>query len=233
MTPDGLAGSLGCEGCPGEGGCSRPGDEGGVLCRVFRDYAALLEELGLSDSAQIPSLGADLLASSKTAAEYAKGLSITAAGFLSFASGQLRFIRALENAGADLELFVPECGEAVYTVWTSSRTLPPGWRAARPLLCLGGGDLCLDTWPGLSSGPRRKALDLPATFPVGPVLRSAATRGPCLSFGELYQYGVPFIPGHAGLCHRTLEGALRAVDLALEGWPPARQQTSAGPSSPS
>ena len=232
VTSGGLAASLGCDGCPGEGGCSRPRDEGGVLCRVFRDYAATLEELGLSDSAQIPSLGADLLASSKMAAEYAKGLSITAAGFLSFASGQLRFIRALENAGADLELFVPECGEGqFYTVLDQFPDVPTAGVESRPVpsLCLGGGDLRLasDTlarelvlW---SHGEGWLADACPATFPGWDGIAVCGDEGDLASLSESFtRYGVPFIPREGMLVSATVlwKGALRAVDLALEGWPP-------------
>lgn len=232
VTADGLAASLGCDGCPEEGGCSRPRDEGGVLCRIFRDYAAALEELGLSDSAQIPSLGADLLSSSKTAAEYAGGLSITAAGFLSFASGQLRFIRALENAGADLELFVPECGEGqFYTVMDQF----PDAASTRvessvvPSLCLGGGDLRLasDTlvrelvlW---SCGEGRLSDATPAAFPGWGGIAVCGDEGDIASISESFaRYGVPFCPKEGMVVSATVlwKSAVRAVDLALEGWPP-------------
>ncbi|MDD3516631.1 MAG: hypothetical protein PHD35_12935, partial [Synergistaceae bacterium] len=110
VPPETLAGSLGCGECPQDGGCIRLDDESGILCRVYRDYTALLKERNLADSAQIPSLGRDLLAESETARERAKAFRITAVGFLSFASGQLRFLRQLLEAGAEMEFFVPWCG---------------------------------------------------------------------------------------------------------------------------
>lgn len=231
VTPESLSGSLGCGGCPEDRGCSKPADESGILCRVFRDYTALLEELGLSDSAQIPSLGADLLASSPKASEYAKGLSVTAAGFLSFASGQLRFVRALAEAGAHMEFFVPECGEGqFYTVLDQF----PEARADRvesrpaPSLCLAGGDLRLasDTlarelvfW---SHGEGRIREASAMDFPGWSAIAVCGGEGDLASVSESFtRYGVPYCPREGVLVSETVlwKSALRAADLASEGWP--------------
>ncbi|MGI6252182.1 MAG: PD-(D/E)XK nuclease family protein [Aminivibrio sp.] len=231
VTPAGLAGSLMCGECPDEDGCLMLDDESGILCRIFRDYTALLEELGLSDSAQIPSLGADLLASSPGAAEFAKSLSITAAGFLSFASGQLRLVRGLMEAGADMEFFVPECGEGqFYTVLDQF----PEARAVRlesgptPSLSLGGGDLRLasDTlarelvfW---SHGAGRLKKAAAMDFPGWSAIAVCGDDSDLASAMESFErYGLPFCLREGVLVSETVlwKSALRAVDLASEGWP--------------
>ncbi|MDD3917154.1 MAG: hypothetical protein PHX00_08405, partial [Synergistaceae bacterium] len=161
-----LAKALGCGGCAPGTRCERLGDEraasrnerasdagSALLCALYGDYIALLEERGLADSAQIPSLGAALLeAFPQEGRAWAGGLKLRAAGFLSFASGQMAFLHSLCAAGADLELWVPECGEGDF--YTAVQQFPEaellrcsGESDAVPPLCvsMAAGDLRLST----------------------------------------------------------------------------------------
>lgn len=233
VSPDALASSLGCGGCPSDGGCANPGDESAILCRVYRDYVARLEELRLADSAQIPSLATELLRTSPEAREWARTLTVTAVGFLSFASGQLNLLRELLQAGASMEFFVPRCGRGnFYTVLdqfpeVQSESLkddspPPG-------LSLEGGDLRLtsDTlarelllWSeGKGLLAERAAMDFPGWSAIavcgeGDDLASAAE--------SFTRYGLPFFHREGAMVSDTIlwKNALRAMDLAGEKWPP-------------
>lgn len=232
VPPETLAGSLGCTGCPADGGCSRLDDESGILCRIYRDYTALLEDRNLADSAQIPSLGRDLLAASDAARERAKSFRITAVGFLSFASGQLRFLRQLLEAGAEMEFFVPECGPGDF--YTAANQFPEA--SAMPVegsgpalsFSMAGGDLRLtsDTlarelllW---STGEGRIAESTGLPFPgwssIGVCGDGEETASAAESFAR---YGLPFLMKDGVLVSETIlwKSALRALDLASEGWP--------------
>ncbi len=229
-----LAASLGCPGCvPGEA-CGSLGDESGLLCRLYGDYTAILEELRLADSAQIPSLGAKLLETfPKAGNAWAGTLRIRAAGFLSFASGQMRFLRALEAAGADLELWVPECGDGDY--YTAVQQFPeaeleriPEDGRGIPLASIAAGDRRLSTdtlarelflWPS-GEGYLGKEADFP--FPGWENIAICAEQDDLESLLESFQrYGLPFSLREGTLVSETIlwKSALRALDLAANNWP--------------
>jgi len=234
VPPDRLAESLGCPGCPSGNGCSRLDDESGILCRIYRDYTSLLEEQGLADSAQIPSLGRDLLARCGKARERANGLRITALGFLSFASGQLRFLRELLQAGAEMEFFVPDCGRGdFYTAvdqFPEASAAPVAGSGPALSYSIGGGDLRLasDTlarelllW---SSGEghiqESTSLEFPGWSSIGVCGGDEDLASATESFAR---YGLPFVLKEGILVSETVlwQNAFRAVDLASEGWPSA------------
>jgi RecB family exonuclease len=232
VPPETLAGSLGCAGCPQDGGCIRLDDESGILCRIYRDYTALLEERNLADSAQIPSLGRDLLAESETARERAKAFRITAVGFLSFASGQLRFLRQLLEAGAEMEFFVPGCGPGDF--YTATDQFPEASvtpvEGSGPALSfsMAGGDLRLasDTlarelllW---SAGEGKIAESTGLPFPGWSAIGVCGDGEDTASAAESFtRYGLPFSLKDGVLVSETIlwKSALRALDLASEGWP--------------
>ena len=232
VPPEILAGSLGCAGCPPDGGCSRLDDESGLLCRIYRDYTALLGKLNLADSAQIPSLGRDLLAASDSARERAKAFRITAVGFLSFASGQLRFLRQLLEAGAEMEFFVPGCGGGdFYTVADQfpEASATPAEGSGPPLsFSMAGGDLRLasDTlarelllW---SAGEGKIAESTGLPFPGWSAIGVCGDGEETASAAESFsRYGLPFSLKDGVLVSETIlwKSALRALDLASEGWP--------------
>lgn len=234
VPPDRLAESLGCAGCPSGNGCSMLDDESGILCRIYRNYTSLLQEQGLADSAQIPSLGRDLLAGCEEARKRVKGLRITAVGFLSFASGQLRFLQELIRAGAEMEFFVPDCGRGDF--YTAVDQFPEATAApvagSGPALSysIGGGDLRLasDTlarelllW---SSGEGHiqgsTGLDFPGWSSIAVCGGDEDLASAMESFAR---YGLPFQLKEGILVSETVlwKNAFRAVDLASEGWPSA------------
>ncbi|MDK2958873.1 PD-(D/E)XK nuclease family protein [Aminivibrio sp.] len=232
VSPETLAGSLGCAGCPRDGGCSRLDDESGILCRIYRDYTTLLDDLNLADSAQIPSLGRDLLAASETARERANSFRITAVGFLSFASGQLRFLRQLLEAGAEMEFFVPWCGPGDF--YTAADQFPEASKTqvegSGPALSfsMSGGDLRLasDTlarelllWSaGEGKIAESTGLPFPGWSSIGVCGDGEETASAAESFSR---YGLPFSLKDGVLVSETIlwKNALRALDLASEGWP--------------
>lgn len=66
-----------------------------ILSELYSDYVRYLAEYKIADNAQVPTLTAELLRGE--AAEAARGRSFVFVGFLSFAGGQLRLVRALEE----------------------------------------------------------------------------------------------------------------------------------------
>ena len=233
VSPDDLAASLGCTGPSSEETWADPGDESAILWRVYRDYVALLEERHLADSAQIPTLAAELLRTSLKAREWAGALSMTAVGFLSFASGQLNLLRELINAGASLEFFVPRCGTGnFYTVLDQFSEVQAEFledKGPTLGLSLEGGDLRLasDTlarelllWSEDKGDlAKRAAMAFPGWSAIGVCggpddLASAAE--------SFVRYGLPFFHREGAMVSDTIlwKSALRALDLSAEKWPP-------------
>ncbi|MDI9370799.1 MAG: PD-(D/E)XK nuclease family protein [Synergistota bacterium] len=236
VPADELASALTCPGCPPDGDCSRLDEESGILCRLYRDYIALLAELGLADSSQIPSLGAALLKENPEAARrWAKGLAIRAAGFLSFASGQMAFLRALRDSGADLELWVPECGEGDF--YTAIQQFPEAERMPRidsddapPCVSIAAGDLRLSTdtlarelffWASDEKESHiRTSSGLP--FPGWDAIALCAEGDDLDSIVEsLVRYGLPFSIREGSPISETAlwKSARRSLDLAADSWP--------------
>ena len=243
-----LAKALGCGGCAPGALCERLGDEraasrsgrasdagSALLCALYGDYIALLEERGLADSAQIPSLGAALLeAFPREGAGWASGLKLRAAGFLSFASGQMAFLRSLCAAGADLELWVPECGEGDF--YTAAQQFPEaeilrcsGEGETAPLcVSMAAGDLRLSTdtlarelflWPA-GEGYLSEASGL--SFPGWEHIALCAESEELDSLVESFtRYGIPFSLREGATVSETAlwKGALRSLDLSADGWP--------------
>ena len=245
-----LAKALGCGGCAPGARCERLGDECGasrnerasdagsaLLCALYGDYIALLEERGLADSAQIPSLGAALLeAFPQEGRAWAGGLKLRAAGFLSFASGQMAFLHSLCAAGADLELWVPECGEGDF--FTAVQQFPEaellrcsGESDAAPPLCvsMAAGDLRLSTdtlarelflWP---AGEGYLSATSGLSFPGWENIALCAESEELNSLVESFtRYGIPYSLREGTTVSETAlwKSALRALDLAADGWPP-------------
>lgn len=231
-----LASALGCGGCAPCAGCDRLGDESGLLCALYGDYIDILEERNLADSAQIPSLGAALLkAFPREGRSWASGLRIRAAGFLSFASGQMEFLHALRAAGADLELWVPDCGDGDF--YTAVQQFPEaeiipcsGEDEDAPSLCvsMAAGDLRLSTdtlarelflWPS-GEGYLAGASGLP--FPGWEHIALCAETEELGSLVESFtRYGIPFSLREGATVSDTAlwKSALRTLDLAEDGWP--------------
>ncbi len=227
-----LAAAIGCPGCPSER-CPNLADEAGLLCRLYGDYQSLLDREGLADSAQIPALGERLLREAPQGRAWAATLRLRAVGFLSFASGQLRLLRGLAEAGADLELWVPTCGEGdFYTALDQfpEATVVPATESAerRPFVAIAAGDRCLSTdtlarelvlW-SLGEGflPSATGMDFPGWDAI------AASGGPddAASAAESFdRYGVPFSMQDGLPFSETMlwTSALRARDLTGERWP--------------
>ncbi|MFA7620266.1 MAG: PD-(D/E)XK nuclease family protein [Aminobacteriaceae bacterium] len=238
VPPEMLASSLGCVGClqGPDSVCELLDDEGGILCRIYRDYISLLGDLDLADSSQIPSLGAELMKENPGAGrEWAGGLRIRAAGFLSFASGQMAFLRSLCGAGADLELWTPECGEGDF--YTAAQQFPEaalsrGIGEDRPPACvsMAAGDLRMSTdtlarelffWPSKNSH-----LHTPCghKFPGWENIALCAERDELRSITESFtRYGLPFSlrEGTSVADTALWKSARRTLDLASDGWPSA------------
>ncbi len=228
-----LAASLGCAGCPTEGGCSRLSEESGILCRLYGDYLELLEQEGLADSAQIPSLGSELIRKNRRQAlPWARQLRLCAVGFLSFTSGQLRFLKTLADIGAELFFRVPRCGEGdFYTalqqfpegVVTDSGSKNPGLA-----LSLAAGDRRLSTdtlarelffWSA-GEGFLSRTGQMP--FPGWSAVTVCGDAPDIDSVMESFsRYGLPFSlrEGMAVADSLLWKTALRVRDLAFEGWP--------------
>lgn len=243
-----LAKALGCGGCAPGARCGLLGDErvasrsGGagdagsaLLCALYGDYIALLEERGLADSAQLPSLGAALLeAFPQQGRAWASRLKLRAAGFLSFASGQMALLRSLCAAGADLELWIPECGEGdFYTAvqqFPEAETLRCSGESEAPPLCvsMAAGDLRLSTdtlarelflWPA-GEGYLSAASGLP--FPGWDHIALCAESEELDSLVESFtRYGIPFSLREGATVSETAlwKSALRSLDLSADGWP--------------
>lgn len=227
-----LAASLMCQGCPPDGECPRLDDETGLLCRLYNDYTSLLEAENLADSAQIPSLGKDLLLSSREAKERAGKLRICAVGFLSFASGQLHFLQELTKAGAKLELFVPRCGRGdFYTAadqFPEAAILSAGGEKGVSSLSIAAGDRRLSTdtlarelflW---ASGEGYISRETGISFPGWENIAVCGNDEELASVLESFtRYGLPYSLKEGVFVSDTVlwASALRARDLALEGWP--------------
>ncbi len=226
-----LAASLGCSGC-GSSPCPNLSDEGGLLCRIYGDYTALLDEEGLADSAQLPSLGSALLRSAPLqGGEWAKKLRLRAVGFLSFASGQLRFLKNLVDAGAHLELWVPFCGEGeFYTAadqFPEAHVVPPE-PAPRPCVSIAAGDrrFAADTlarellfWAeGQGELPGATGMD----FPGWDAIAVSGDEDDLFAVMESFErYGLPFSleEGMPFSATPLWSAALRVRDIAGEDWP--------------
>ncbi len=101
----------GCSCTPGDI-CTRR-DPQGWFCWLLGAYESYLQEHGLADSAQVPSQGADLLGlagARDILTPFFRKTPLVFTGFLSFASGQLRFVRELLALGGDVHLWVPHAG---------------------------------------------------------------------------------------------------------------------------
>jgi len=231
-----LGAALGCCGCEKDsyGGCRRLDCEGGLLCHLYADYITLLDELNLADSAQVPSLGARLLKDHPQAGgRWARGLRIRAAGFLSFTSGQMAFLRALDAAGADLEMWVPECGPGDF--YTAVQQFPEAERdsvgggAAVACISMAAGDLRLSTdtlarellfW---SHGEGRIAGEIVPPFPGWGGIGLCADGEELESVLESFtRYGLPFsVRDGSPVADTSLwRSARRAIELAADEWPP-------------
>ncbi|MDR1944207.1 MAG: PD-(D/E)XK nuclease family protein [Synergistaceae bacterium] len=92
----------------GDGGGRSGRGKRDLLYRLYSDYLFYLEENGLADNSQIPSLLASSLENS--APERLKGKVLTWVGFLSLTGAQLRLVRTLRGLGVKMEFFVPETG---------------------------------------------------------------------------------------------------------------------------
>ena len=235
ISPENLAESLECQGCPPGGGCSRPGDEGGVLCRLYRDYRDCLGRENLADSAQLPSLGMELLKDHPgEGSAWARSKRICAAGFLSFSSGQVQLLKSLRDRGALLEFWIPACGEgdfytAVQQFGEEGTPLDPAAdQGGVPCLFMRGGDLRLSTdtlarelllW---SAGEGYLSGAAPLPFPGWD---SVALCGDpdeirCAS-GSFARYRIPFSVREGVLVSETpfWKAVIRAWDLFSDGWP--------------
>ncbi len=229
---DELAASLGCPGCPSEG-CLRLSEESGILCRLYGDYLALLEAEGLADSAQLPSLGTEQIRKDpRQAVPWARKLRLCCVGFLSFTSGQMHFLDALAGAGAELNFWVPRCGEGDF--YTVLQQFPQGEAKASgssgPLtaLSLAAGDRRLSTdtlarelffWAS-GEGFFSRTGEMP--FPGWSAITVCGDAADIDSVMESFsRYGLPFSlkEGMAVADSLLWKTALRARDLAFEGWP--------------
>jgi RecB family exonuclease len=109
VAPDMILGAAGLDGADGpdekrrEGGPHRD-----LLYRLYTDYLLYLEENGLADNSQIPSLLSDSLG--RGLPEYLDGAVLCWIGFLSFTGSQLRLVKTLRRLGQDMEFFMPETG---------------------------------------------------------------------------------------------------------------------------
>lgn len=117
VTSGHLRALWGCSSCiPGEI-CTRQ-EEGSRdpqswFCWLLGAYESYLKEHRLADSAQIASLGADLLQrpeAREILAPLFRKNPLVLVGFLSFASGQLRLVRELIALGGEVQLWVPSAG---------------------------------------------------------------------------------------------------------------------------
>jgi RecB family exonuclease len=108
----------GCSFCtPGEI-CTRKGEKGSTdpqswFCWLLGAYENYLKEHRLADSAQVASLGGDLLkrpGAREILAPLFRENTLVLVGFLSFASGQLRLVRELIALGGEVHLWVPSAG---------------------------------------------------------------------------------------------------------------------------
>jgi RecB family exonuclease len=81
-----------------------PGD---LLYRLYSDYLLYLDENGLADNSQLPSLLADYI--SRHPIENT-GPDLCWVGFLSLTGSQLRLVRILREQGQRMEFFVPDAG---------------------------------------------------------------------------------------------------------------------------
>jgi RecB family exonuclease len=79
-----------------------------LLYRLYSDYLLYLEENGLADNSQIPSLLYGSL--SRGLPEALDGAVLCWVGFLSFTGSQLRLVKALRHLGQEMEFFMPETG---------------------------------------------------------------------------------------------------------------------------
>lgn len=80
-----------------------------ILCRLYEDYLAYLEENEVADSAQIPTLTRRLLAASSSLG-FAAGHVFVFVGFLTFTGGQRRLIEALRALAPECYFILPESG---------------------------------------------------------------------------------------------------------------------------
>lgn len=231
-----LGAALGCSGCEkdSDGGCRRMDSEGGLLCHLYADYIALLDSLNLADSAQVPALGARLLHEHPEAGgRWAGELRIMAAGFLSFTSGQMGFLRALCAAGADMEMWIPECGPGDF--YTAVQQFPEAERdsaeggEAVACISIAAGDMRLSTdtlarellfW---SRGVGDIAGEIVPAFPGWGGIGLCADGEELESILESFtRYGLPFsVREGAPVSETSLwMSARRAMELAVDEWPP-------------
>ncbi|MDR1651591.1 MAG: PD-(D/E)XK nuclease family protein [Synergistaceae bacterium] len=78
-----------------------------MLCRLYGDYLLYLDEHGLADNSDLPSLTRRALDGLPDAL---KNKTMRWVGFMSFTGAQLNLIRALEYHGADMEFYMPDSG---------------------------------------------------------------------------------------------------------------------------
>jgi CRISPR/Cas system-associated exonuclease Cas4 (RecB family) len=80
---------------------------GELLYRLYSDYLLYLEQNGLADNSQIPTLLADELPG---VPERLGGVTLCWVGFLSFTGAQLKLLRGFRDVGLDMEFFIPQSG---------------------------------------------------------------------------------------------------------------------------
>ena len=94
--------------------CEPRGESGSIstgelLYRLYSDYLLYLEEGGLADNSQLPSLMRASLAEKGLQPSEAP-LHILWVGFMSLTGSQLKLARGLADAGTDMTFFVPDAG---------------------------------------------------------------------------------------------------------------------------
>lgn len=108
VSPEDLGRALECNGCPGEGPCSRLDRPEGWLCRLYRLYRKTLREQGLFDSAEVETLTEELIGEHlEEMKRWLKGRPLVLVGLLTLSHSQLALVRRLHTLGADLVLLKP------------------------------------------------------------------------------------------------------------------------------
>ncbi|MDR1471029.1 MAG: PD-(D/E)XK nuclease family protein [Synergistaceae bacterium] len=79
-----------------------------LLYRLYTDYLLYLDEHGLADSSQIPSLAADAV--DRFGTGFMDGRAMRWVGFLSFTGAQLRLVTSLLKRCVFMEFFMPDAG---------------------------------------------------------------------------------------------------------------------------
>ncbi|MDR1966904.1 MAG: PD-(D/E)XK nuclease family protein, partial [Synergistaceae bacterium] len=187
-----------------------------LLFRLYTDYLLYLEEAGLADNAQLPSLAAEELVSELPA--HLKGRVMRWVGFMSFTGAQLKLVSALKGLGTDMELYMPDSGgvnfrDAASQLGATPTRVPSAACSVRPMAS-----------PDIYSQFEMIADEIALNFPsldVGMLVPPEHIR---LAASALAKRGTPWQARSEVTVDKTalMDAAERAWEAHKLGWPPIR-----------